>query len=89
MKSINRLALTAVATLAITAPAMAATTTHTFTGTFAGVNGGPFTNVDATFTGTADTADVQGFVRSGSYARRSRLNLMILVNSDRAVYGRT
>jgi len=61
MKTIKMLALAAAATMAITAPAMAATITYTFTGTFSGVNGGPFANVDATFTGTADTADVQAF----------------------------
>jgi hypothetical protein len=58
MKTIKMLALAAAATMALAAPAMAATITYTFTGTFSGVNGGPFTNVDATFTGIADTNNV-------------------------------
>ena len=48
----------AVAAVALSVPAMAAPVIYTFTGTFSGVNGGPFANVDATFTGMADTNDL-------------------------------
>ncbi|MCU6456053.1 PEPxxWA-CTERM sorting domain-containing protein [Sphingomonas sp. A2-49] len=49
-------AVAAVATLAT--PAMAVPITYTFTGTFSGVNGGAFSDVDATFTGVADTDNI-------------------------------
>ena len=41
----------------IVAPAQAATITYTLTGSFTGVNGGEFNNVDAVFTGVGDTDD--------------------------------
>jgi len=48
----------AAAVTAMAVPATAAPIIYTFTGTFSGVNGGPFSNVDATFTGTADTDNI-------------------------------
>ncbi|WP_445191235.1 PEPxxWA-CTERM sorting domain-containing protein [Sphingomonas sp. Tas61C01] len=45
----------------IVAPAQAAPITYTLTGSFTGVNGGPFTNVDAIFTGLGDTDDAGPF----------------------------
>ena len=47
-----------VAATIVAAPVAATPIVYTFTGTFAGVNGGPFENVFATFTGTADTNNV-------------------------------
>ena len=45
----------------IVAPAQAATITYTLTGSFSGVNGGEFNNVDAVFTGVGDTDDAAPF----------------------------
>ena len=55
MKNLKVLALAATAAIALVSPALADTITYNFSGTFDGVNGGPFTNATADFTGIGDT----------------------------------
>ena len=57
MKTLLAAASALLFSTAIVAPAQAATITYTLTGTFSGINGGPFTDVDAVFTAIGDTDD--------------------------------
>jgi len=57
MKKLILAALMA-ATSTLAVPAAATPIVYTFTGLFSGVNGGPFTDVAATFTGTGDTSAI-------------------------------
>jgi hypothetical protein len=61
MKTIKMLALAGAAMMAISAPALAATITYDLSGSFTGVNGGEFNNVDAVFTGIGETDDAVAF----------------------------
>jgi hypothetical protein len=61
MKTVKMLALAGACAVAMAAPATADTITYDLTGSFTGVNGGPFRDVSAVFTGIGNTDDAFSF----------------------------